>query len=92
MAEVFGQIGNQPVQLNNAATETTLRQLVEAVQQLAGSGAATRTAKIANDAISNINAAGESLGTVAESADDAAKATLTLLMLGCRGIFRLGVG
>jgi hypothetical protein len=77
MAEVFGQIGNQPVQLNNAATETTLRQLVEAVQQLAGSGAATRTAKIANDAISNINAAGESLGTVAESADDAAKATLT---------------
>lgn len=31
MAEVFGNIGGQPVELNNAATEATLKQLVKAI-------------------------------------------------------------
>jgi hypothetical protein len=31
MAEVFGDIGGQPVTLNNAATEATLKQLVQAI-------------------------------------------------------------
>lgn len=36
MAEVTGTIGNQPVELNNAATEATLRQLLAAVKGQAG--------------------------------------------------------
>lgn len=35
MAEVTGNIGGQPVELNNAATEATLKQLVKAVSVLA---------------------------------------------------------
>lgn len=35
MAEVTGNIGGQPVELNNAATEATLKQLVKAVGMLA---------------------------------------------------------
>ncbi len=35
MAEVTGNIGGQPVELNNAATEATLKQLVKAVSILA---------------------------------------------------------
>jgi hypothetical protein len=40
MADVTGSIGNEYVELNNAATEATLKQLVQAVQKQAGSGAA----------------------------------------------------
>ena len=40
MADVTGSIGNEYVELNNAATEATLKQLVQAVQKQAGAGAA----------------------------------------------------
>ena len=48
MAEVTGDIGGQPVQLNNAATETTLKQLLEAMKAMAaakGGGLSTKSAK-----------------------------------------------
>ena len=48
MAEVTGQIGDQPVQLNNAATETTLKQLLEAMKTMAtakGKGLDPKAAK-----------------------------------------------
>ena len=35
MAEVFGTLGDQPVELNNAATEATLRELVTAIGLMA---------------------------------------------------------
>lgn len=35
MADVFGELGGQPIELNNAATEATLKQLVQAVGILA---------------------------------------------------------
>ena len=31
MADVTGDLGGQPIQLNNAATEATLKQLVQAI-------------------------------------------------------------
>jgi len=44
MAEVFGEIGGQPVVLRNAATEATLKQLVQAVGILAAkSGKTTKS-------------------------------------------------
>ena len=35
MAEVTGDLGGQPIQLNNAATEATLRQLLAAMTVIA---------------------------------------------------------
>ena len=40
MADVTGSIGNEYVELNNAATEATLKQLLQAVQKQGGAGAA----------------------------------------------------
>lgn len=48
MAEVTGNIGGQPVELNNAATEATLRQLVKAMGLLAaksGGGGGAKSQK-----------------------------------------------
>ncbi len=40
MAEVFGQFGDQPIQLNNAATEATLKEILAAIMKagIAGKG------------------------------------------------------
>lgn len=47
MADVTGTIGNEYVELNNAATEATLKQLLAAVQAQGGKGAAANTANLA---------------------------------------------
>jgi hypothetical protein len=47
MADVSGTIGNEYVELNNAATEATLKQLLAAMQALGGKGAAASTANLA---------------------------------------------
>ena len=38
MADVYGDLGGNPIELNNAATETTLKQLLAATLQMAGGG------------------------------------------------------
>ena len=48
MAEVTGMIGGQPVELNNAATEATLKQLLAAMLALSaaqGKGGGSKAAK-----------------------------------------------
>ena len=71
MAEVFGTIGNEPVELNNAATETTLRALLDAVISKGGLGAASQTAQLA--AIAGIKKAGEESSKLAEELSKASK-------------------
>ena len=56
MADVIGIFGNQPIELNNAATEATLRELLDAVRASGGISAASRTAQVAATAgINNAN-------------------------------------
>lgn len=55
MADVTGSIGNEYVELNNAATEATLKQLLAAVQRQGGAGAAGAAASAAGAA--GVNAA-----------------------------------
>jgi len=71
MADVTGSIGNQPVELNNAATEATLRQLLAAVQGrggaagvggLAGQSLNPQTVQQANQALSRLGQTGQTLG------------------------------
>jgi hypothetical protein len=50
MADVTGSIGNEYVELNNAATEATLKQLLAAVQRQGGTTAAGKTATAAGGA------------------------------------------
>jgi hypothetical protein len=58
MADVTGSIGNEYVELNNAATEVTLRQLLAAVQKQGGSaGAVGSTAGAAGVNTASIEAA-----------------------------------
>jgi hypothetical protein len=66
MADVTGSIGNEYVELNNAATEATLKQLLQAVQKQGGLGAAGAVGSAAGAA--GVNAA------ALESAKAAAKA------------------
>ena len=76
MAEVFGTIGNQPVELNNAATETTLRALLEAVRRQGGAGAAGRAGGLAASAGINpdaIKAASTGLNQTGQNAKTAAE-------------------
>lgn len=57
MAEVTGDIGGQSVQLNNAATETTLKQLLEAMKAMAaakGAGLSTKAAKELEDRLKKL--------------------------------------
>jgi hypothetical protein len=49
MADVTGQIGDQEVQLNNAATEATLKQLLAAMLAMAAAGKGGLTAKEAKE-------------------------------------------
>lgn len=72
MADVFGQIGNQPVELNNAATESTLRQLLAAIQGQGGSSAAAKAAQVA--ATAGINNANTQLQTFSNTTNKAQQA------------------
>jgi len=71
MADVTGSIGNQPVELNNAATEATLRQLLAAVQGrggaanvagLAGQTLNPQTVTQVNNSLSTMHRVGTSVG------------------------------
>jgi hypothetical protein len=54
--KVTGVIGNEQVELNNAATEATLLKLIQAVQASGGSKAASAAANLAGSAGVNANA------------------------------------
>jgi hypothetical protein len=54
--KVTGLIGQDNVELNNAATEATLLRLIQAVQASGGTGAASKTAGLAGAAGVNLNA------------------------------------
>jgi len=71
MAEVTGSIGNQPVELNNAATEATLRLLLQAVQGKGGAGGVAnlagqtinpQTVAQVNSSLSTMQRAGQMVG------------------------------
>lgn len=64
MADVTGSIGNEYVELNNAATEVTLKQLLAAVQKQGGTSAAGATASAANAA--GVNTAAVAAATKAQ--------------------------
>jgi hypothetical protein len=66
MADVFGRIGNEQVELNNAATEATLRQLIAAVST-SGKGTAAAVSNIAGSAGLNITGAQQQLGAFGKS-------------------------
>lgn len=76
MADVYGSIGNQPVELNNAATEATLKQLLAAVQRQGGTGAAGRAGNLAAGAgvsPAAVQAANAGLTQTGQSATTTAK-------------------
>jgi hypothetical protein len=76
MADVTGSIGNEFVELNNAATEATLKQLLAAVQKQGGTGAASATASAASAAGVNtaaVAAATKAQKDLAEKADNLKK-------------------
>jgi hypothetical protein len=71
MAEVTGSIGNEYVELNNAATEATLKQLLAAVKAQGGAGAAGAAAGVAGAAgldKAAIKSASDGLKTVGNNA------------------------
>lgn len=79
MADVTGSIGNEYVELNNAATEATLKQLLAAVQRQGGTGAASKTAAAAGGAgvseasIAAAKASAKNLQELAEKGDNLKK-------------------
>lgn len=72
MADVTGSIGNQPVILNNAATEATLEKLLSAITGQSGPAAAARAAQVA--ATAGINNANTQLQNLANTTSQAQKA------------------
>jgi len=68
MADVTGDIGGQSVQLNNAATETTLRQLLEVMIAMATS--TSKTKKLSDKEIKNLE---EKLKKLSGQVSDTAK-------------------
>lgn len=84
MADVTGSIGNEYVELNNAATEATLKQLLAAVQRQGGSAAAGKTATTAGGAgvseasIAAAKASAKSLQDLAQKGDDLKKTYIAL--------------
>jgi hypothetical protein len=76
MAEVFGSIGNEPVELNNAATESTLRlllqssmaankQSIESISKIAkNAGLDPATVAAANNNLNNLSSASRTSTTV----------------------------
>lgn len=72
MADVTGIIGNEVVELNNAATEATLRQLLAAIQSLSGTSTAANTARVAATAgINNANTQLQNLANQTSTANTA---------------------
>lgn len=75
MAEVYGTIGGDFVELNNAATETSLRELIRVIQNQTKSlasnvgGGGTTSAAAAN-------AANTSLGNLSKSANETSKSSI----------------
>ena len=62
MADIFGRIGDQPVELNNLATEATLRQLLSQ-SAAAGQNTANSVRGLAQQAGLNLNNAQQQIGT-----------------------------
>ena len=92
MADVTGSIGNEYVELNNAATEATLKQLVQAVQKQAGAGAAGAVGSTAGAAgvntasIEAAKAAAKAQKELGEKADNLKKTFSAL----AEGMMQLG--
>lgn len=84
MADVTGSIGNEYVELNNAATEATLKQLLQAIQKQGGAGAAGAAASTASAAGVNtaaVTAAAKAQKDLADKAENLKK-TFTALASG----------
>jgi hypothetical protein len=77
MADVTGSIGNEYVELNNAATEVTLKQLLAAVQKQGGSAGATAStagaAGVNTASIEAAKAAAKAQKDLADKADNLKK-------------------
>jgi hypothetical protein len=71
MAQVTGTIGTEPVELYNAATEQTLRELVTAIQKMGGDLAAQKASALASTA--GINRAAQQLDQAGVSAENLAE-------------------
>ena len=84
MADVTGSIGNEYVELNNAATEATLKQLLAATLKMGGAGAAGAVGSTASAAGVNtaaVAAAAKSYKELGEKADNL-KQTFSALATG----------
>lgn len=78
MAEVTGYLGGQPVELNNAATETTLKQLLAAMQAMLaaqgkGGSGGSKAAKDLEKKLKDLAAASEEQRKQAEALTEAQK-------------------
>jgi hypothetical protein len=90
MADVTGSIGNEYVELNNAATEATLKQLLQAVQKQGGSaGAVGSTAGAAGVNAAAVEAAKASTKAQKELAEKAETLKKTFSAL-AEGMMELG--
>jgi hypothetical protein len=90
MADVTGSIGNEYVELNNAATEATLKQLLTAVQKQGGSaGAVGSTAGAAGVNAAAVEAAKASTKAQKELAENAINLKKTFSELAA-GMMQLG--
>ena len=90
MADVTGSIGNEYVELNNAATEVTLKQLLAAVQKQGGStGAVGSTAGAAGVNAAAVEAAKASTKAQNELAEKAINLKKTFSAL-AEGMMQLG--
>ena len=90
MADVTGSIGNEYVELNNAATEATLKQLLQAVQKQGGAaGAVGSTAGAAGVSAASVEAAKASTKAQKELAENAINLKKTFSELAA-GMMQLG--
>ena len=90
MADVTGSIGNEYVELNNAATEVTLKQLLAAVQKQGGStGAVGSTAGAAGVNAAAVEAAKASTKAQNDLAEKAINLKKTFSELAA-GMMQLG--
>ena len=79
MASVNGTLGGQPIVLDNAATEATMKQILAALQKSGGTGAASAGTKLLHDAgvdTAKTNKALDSLGKAAGAGGAGAAAAL----------------
>ena len=90
MADVTGSIGNEYVELNNAATEATLKQLLQAVQKQGGAaGAVGSTAGAAGVSAASVEAAKAATKAQNELAEKAINLKKTFSELAA-GMMQLG--